>query len=59
MDYFQESVSLSLVGIIALPIFMFMIKRDIRFLYIILFSLSTNMIHHIIKNYSLNYNRLR
>jgi membrane-associated phospholipid phosphatase len=56
MDYFQESVSLSLVGIIALPIFMFIIKRDIRFLYIVLFGISTNMIHHMIKNISLNYN---
>jgi hypothetical protein len=56
MDFFQETVSLSLVGVIALPIFMFIIKRDIRFLYIVLFTLSTNMIHHMIKNESLNYN---
>jgi hypothetical protein len=55
MDTFHETVSYSLIGIIAAPIVMFFIKRDIRFLYIVLFGLSTNMIHHIVKNYSLNY----
>jgi len=55
MDTFQETVSYSLIGIIAAPIIMFFVKRDIRFLYVVLFGLSTNMIHHIIKNYSLNY----
>jgi membrane-associated phospholipid phosphatase len=56
MDTFHETVSYSLIGIIALPIILFIVKRDIKFLYIVLFSISTNMIHHIIKNYSLNYN---
>jgi len=56
MDIFHETVSYSLVGIIALPVILFITNRDIKFLYIVLFSISTNMIHHIIKNYSLNYN---
>ena len=55
MDEFHEAVSYSLIGIISLPIILFIMNRDIRYLYIVLFGLSTNMIHHLIKNYSLNY----
>jgi membrane-associated phospholipid phosphatase len=56
MDTINEVISYSAIGVIALPLVLFFVKKDIRYLYIILLGTANNMIHNIIKNYSLNYN---